>query len=233
MKSAFPGFPVEGIAFLRDLKKHNDREWFTPRKNIFEETVRMPMIALVRAIHGEMLRFAPEYVGEPARCVFRIYRDTRFSKDKTPYKTHIAAWFRRNGFEKNQGAGFYFSVSPEEIEIAGGLYAPDPPALLAVRQYISDNHEEFRESFASRRLRNLMGDIEGESVTRVPKGFDANHPAIDLLKRKQYVFFGSLDPALAATSGLFGEIVKRFEAMTPFVKLLNHALRVENKARLW
>ena len=103
MKNTFPGFPPEGIAFLRNLKKHNDREWFTPRKAVFEETVKKPMIELVGAIHREMLRFAPDYVGEPAKCVYRIYRDTRFSKDKTPYKTYASALFLRNGFDKYSG----------------------------------------------------------------------------------------------------------------------------------
>ncbi len=100
MKVSFQGFPKEGIAFLRALKKNNDREWFTPRKSTFEATVRQPMIELVGAIHSEMLRFAPQYVGEPAKCVYRIYRDTRFSKDKTPYKTYASALFLRNGFDK-------------------------------------------------------------------------------------------------------------------------------------
>jgi uncharacterized protein (TIGR02453 family) len=105
MKGSFPGFPKEGMAFLRALKKHNDREWFTPRKSTFEATVRQPMIELVSAIHREMLRFAPQYVGEPAKCVYRIYRDTRFSKDKTPYKTYASALFLRNGFDKPRAGG--------------------------------------------------------------------------------------------------------------------------------
>lgn len=130
MKNGFRGFSPEGIAFLRGLKQNNDREWFTPRKQIFEEQVRLPMIELVRALHGEMLRFAPQYVGEPAKCVFRIYRDTRFSKNKTPYKTHIAASFHHARAGKTSAAGYYFSVSPEEIELGGGLYMPEPAALL-------------------------------------------------------------------------------------------------------
>src|SRR5438874_4351629 len=81
MKNVFQGFSREGMAFLRDLKKNNDRQWFAPRKSVYEEQLRLPMIELVRAVHGDMLRFAPEYVGEPAKCVFRIYRDTRFAKD--------------------------------------------------------------------------------------------------------------------------------------------------------
>src|SRR3954469_17099222 len=109
MKSPFQGFTPGAIAFLRDLKKNNDREWFTPRKSVYEEQLRLPMIGMVRAVHGEMLRFAPEYVGAPAKCGFRIYRDTRFAKDKTPYKTHIAASFGRNGLEKNRGGMYYFS----------------------------------------------------------------------------------------------------------------------------
>jgi uncharacterized protein (TIGR02453 family) len=232
MKSTFPGFSPEGIAFLRDLKANNDREWFAPRKSIYEEHLRLPMIELVRAVHGEMLRFAPEYVGEPAKCIFRIYRDTRFSKDKTPYKTHIAASFWRNGMEKNRGAGYYFSVSPEEIEIAGGLYMPEPEVLLAVRQRIAGQHEAFRATFGAPRLKRLLGELQGESVTRAPKGFDPEHPAIDLLKRKQYCFFMMLDPTLAGTRKLFGEIVKRFEAMAPFISYLNHPLLGSGKKAL-
>src|SRR5579863_765980 len=113
MKSTFPGFPKEGITFLRALKKNNDRDWFTPRKAEFEAAVKQPMIELVSAIHREMMRFAPQYVGEPAKCVYRIYRDTRFSKDKTPYKTFASALLLRNGFDRHAGsAGVYFSVSP-------------------------------------------------------------------------------------------------------------------------
>src|SRR5580658_7327560 len=99
----FQGFPAEGIAFLRSLKKNNDREWFTPRKETFEEKVKKPMIELVGAIHEEMARFASDYVGEPAKCVYRIYRDTRFSKDKTPYKTFASALLLRKGFDKYTG----------------------------------------------------------------------------------------------------------------------------------
>lgn len=92
MPNAFPGLRAEGLRFLAQLVKNNDREWFLPRKERFEQLLRQPMLKLVTHVHREMLKFAPEYVGEPAKCVFRIYRDTRFSKDKTPYKDHIAAF---------------------------------------------------------------------------------------------------------------------------------------------
>jgi uncharacterized protein (TIGR02453 family) len=225
MKNTFPGFPPEGMAFLRNLKKHNDREWFTPRKAVFEETVKKPMIELVSAIHREMLRFAPDYVGEPAKCVYRIYRDTRFSKDKTPYKTYASALFLRNGFDKYSGcAGYYFAISPENIEIAGGIYTPDRDVLQAVRQHIADNHKDFRRTFETAKVRKLFGELSGESLTRVPKGFAADHPAADLLRRKHYLLDAHADAALSTTPKLLGEIVTRIEAMTPFIEFLNGPL---------
>jgi uncharacterized protein (TIGR02453 family) len=219
MKAAFRGFAPEAIAFLGDLKKHNDRDWFTPRKHIYEEHLRLPMIELVRALHREMLRFAPQYVGEPAKCVFRIYRDTRFSKNKTPYKTNIAASFRYS--RAGNGAGFYFSVSPEEIELGGGIYMPEPATLLAVRQKVAGHHRAFRATFESPKVKKLMGELYGETAARAPKGFDPEHPAIELIKRKQFCLFATLDASLATTSKLAPEIVKRFEAITPFIDFLN------------
>jgi uncharacterized protein (TIGR02453 family) len=183
------------------------------------------MIELVSAIHREMQRFAPEYIGEPSKCVYRIYRDTRFSKDKTPYKTYVSALLLRRNFDKYAGsAAYYFAISPENIEVAGGIYTPDRDTLLAVRQHIAEHHKEFRPTFERAKIRKLFGELWGESTTRVPKGFDADHPAADLLRRKQYLLEGKIDPKLATTPKLFGEIVARIEAMTPFVEFLNRPL---------
>jgi uncharacterized protein (TIGR02453 family) len=231
MKSAFKGFPAEGMAFLRDLKKHNDRDWFTPRKPIFEEKLRQPMIELVGAIHSEMARFAPQYIGEPVKCVYRIYRDTRFSKDKTPYKTFVSALMLRNNFTRHDGcAGYYFSISPEEIEVAGGVYRPDRDTLLTVRQHIAANTAAFRATYENRKVKKLLGELQGESLSRAPKGFAVDHPATDLLKRKDYLLDTQLDPKLATTSRLLGEVVARIEAMTPFIEFLNQPL-LRHKAR--
>jgi uncharacterized protein (TIGR02453 family) len=224
-KPAYGGFPKEGISFLRALKKNNDREWFTPRKAEFETHVKQPMIELVAAIDREMMRFAPQYVGEPAKCVYRIYRDTRFSKDKTPYKTFASALLLRNGFTKNMGsAGIYFSISPTEIEVAGGVYMPDRDVLLALREYIAENHRQFRATFATPKVKRLFGELWGDSMSRVPKGFDAEHPAADLIRRKNYVLSAQLDPKIATTPKLLAEIVARIEAMTPFLDFLNKPL---------
>ncbi len=230
--SAFPGFPAEGIAFLKALKKHNDRDWFNARKSVFEEKVRKPMLDLVRAVHAHMLPYAPEYVGDPAKSIFRIYRDTRFSKDKTPYKTHIAAYFSRNGLGKDSGAGFYFYASPEEAGVAGGLYHPPPDELLSVRRMIADDADAFRELFENRHMKKLFGELGGEALSRPPKGFDPDHPAIHLLKHKSFVLHMKFEPAIATTPRFYKEIVTRIEALAPFVEYLNRPLVEKSRAKL-
>jgi len=224
MRVPFPGFPAEGIRFLRALKKNNRREWFQPRKAIYEAQVKAPMLELVRALTAEMMQFAPAYVHGAEEAVYRVYRDTRFSPDKTPYKTYIAAVFTRRGFERHAGAGLYFAVSPKELEVAGGVYMPSAEHLRAIRLHLLDHHTEFRKLVRARPLRQLLGDLKGERLTRAPKGFPAEHPAADLIRAKQWLFWATLDPALATTPRLLGEIVSRFRAMTPAVDFLNAPL---------
>ncbi|MGE5568481.1 MAG: DUF2461 domain-containing protein [Rhodospirillales bacterium] len=230
MAAGFAGFPKEGIQFLRALKKNNRREWFQPRKHIYESQVRAPMLELAAALNAEMMEFAPAYVREPAEAVFRIYRDTRFSHDKTPYKTHIAAVFTRRGYARHAGAGLYFSVAPDEVEVAAGVYMPTPETLRAIRLHLLEHHEEFRRIISAEPLRELMGELQGERLTRVPKGCPADHPAADLVRYKQWLFWTLLDPPLALTPKLFDEIVARFRVLTPFVEFLNLPLRGAKQA---
>src|SRR5690242_13126687 len=229
VKSGFQGFPAEGVQFLRSLTRNNLREWVDPRKHIYDEQVKAPMAELVGALCAEMMHFGPHYVAEPAKAIYRIYRDTRFSKDKTPYKTHIAAVFPRRGLEKHAGAGLYFSISPQGIEIAGGVYMPGPEQLLAIRTWLAENHTEFRK--ASRGPEKLMGKLYGDSLQRVPKGFDAAHPAASLIKMKQWLYDLTLDAKLATSAKLAPEILKRFRAMAPVLELLNTPLRAKIRNR--
>jgi|SRR5579871_1008062 len=223
MPSGFPGFPPEMFQFFRNLKRNNRREWFQPRKELFERHVKLPMTELVVALNTEFMKFAPEYVTDPKKAIFRIYRDTRFSPDKSPYKTHLGASFGRRGGGM-QGGGFYFGVSTEGVEIAGGIYHPEPNALLAVRMHIAENHERFREILSHRQVKKLFGGLQGDELTRVPKGFDAAHPAADLIKKKDWLLGFSLEPEVAITPRLFKELLDRFRAMSPFIEYLNQAL---------
>jgi uncharacterized protein (TIGR02453 family) len=225
LKAAFPGFPPEAMQFFRGLSRHNTREWFQPRKELFDKHVKEPMVNLVNALNAELAKFAPDYVSDPKKAIFRIYRDTRFSNDKTPYKDHIAASFGRRGLEKTGAGGLYFSVNHKTIEIAGGIYHPPPETMLAVRTHIADTHEEFRRLLSDKKLRKLMGDLQGDQLTRVPKGFDSCHPAADLIKKKDWILFITLEPTLATDPRLLGEIVTRFRPLAPVIEYLNAPLR--------
>ena len=218
-------FPPEALTFLRGLARNNDRDWFNARKQTYETKLKAPMLDIVEAINAELMDFAPEHVTDPKRAIYRIYRDTRFSNDKTPYKTHIAAIFPKKGLEKHAGASFYFHLSPKELGIAGGLYMPGPEELLAVRTYLSENHTAFLK--AAKAPEKLLGKLHGDAVKRMPKGFDPESPAADLVKQKQWLYWVELDPKIATTPKLVTEIVKRFRAAAPVVAMLNAPLKLK------
>jgi uncharacterized protein (TIGR02453 family) len=225
VSTGFPGFPPEALQFFRGLARNNHRDWFLPRKPLFEEKVKRPMYELVDAVNGALKRFAPEYVTDPAKAVYRFYRDTRFSKDKSPYKDHIAASFRPRGSCDGASAGYYFAVSHKEVAIGGGIYMAMPETLLAVRGHLAENHEQFRKLIGAKKVRQLLGEMHGEQLTRVPKGFRADHPAADLLRYKQFLFYIEMPPDAATTPQLYDDIVERFRAITPFLSFLNAPLK--------
>jgi uncharacterized protein (TIGR02453 family) len=229
MPTAFGGFSDDMLRFFRALKRNNRREWFQPRKHLFEQHVKMPMLDLVGAINAELAKFAPDYVTEPKKAVFRIYRDTRFSADKTPYKTQIAASFARRGGDRLGAGGFYFSVSHETIEVAAGIYHPERDITLAVRNHIAETHEELARILADKKTLKLAGALQGEALTRSPKGFDPDHPAAEFIKMKSWIFDVTLDPGLATSNKLPAEIAARFRAMAPLLHYLNRPL-VKRKA---
>jgi uncharacterized protein (TIGR02453 family) len=232
MSYGFAGFPKEGLKFLGALKKNNNREWFQAHKQTYEEKVKAPMLGLIGEVNAALAEFAPDYVSDPAKAFYRIYRDTRFSPDKTPYKTHVAAIFMPRGLVKHASASLYFQVSPSEVGLAGGIYMPGPEQLLAERNYLAANHERLRLLLRDGRLRELMGELSGDELTRVPKGFAADHPAADLLRMKQWYMWTELEPGLAATPKLLGELTKRFRVMIPLVEFLNEAFKPRRAGRL-
>ena len=224
MSLGFPGFPDEGTKFLRSLKRNNRREWFQPRKHLYEQHVKAPMLELVAALNTGLNRFAPEYVTDPAKAIFRIYRDTRFSADKTPYKTHVAASFSRRGPDRLKTGGFYFSIAPDQIEIAAGIYHPEPDTMLAIRTHIAETHAELRKLLSQKKTRQLAGELQGGTLTRAPKGFDPAHPAIAWIKMKDWILDVTLEGSLAASPKLYDEILSRFRAMAPVIDYLNRPL---------
>ena len=231
MLVGFNGFPQEAPKFLRSLKRNNRREWFQPRKHLYEQHLKSPLLELVAALNAGLSRFAPDYVTDPAKAIFRIYRDTRFSADKTPYKTHIAASFSRRGPERLKSGGFYFSIAPDQIEVAGGIYHPEPDTMLQIRTHIAETHAELRRILANKKTRLLLGQLHGAELTRAPKGFDPAHPAIAWIKMKDWTLGAAIDPSLATSSRLYGEILDRFRAMAPLIEYLNRPLLARKPSR--
>jgi uncharacterized protein (TIGR02453 family) len=229
MTSRFPGFPPEALRFFRGLARNNKREWFLPRKPLFEEKVKEPMRQLVDALNIALHDFAPEYETDPDKAIFRIYRDVRFSRDKKPYKEHIAATFHRRGTTSHGQAGYYVAISHKEVAIGGGVYAPEPPELLAIRQRIAKRYEEFRRILAARLVSKLLGNLHGDQLSRVPRGFEADHPAADLLRFKYYILYAELKPSLATSPKLYTQIVDRFRVMVPFLQFLTESFTTKEK----
>jgi uncharacterized protein (TIGR02453 family) len=211
----------EGLAFLRNLARHNDREWFTPRKAIFEAELKEPMLAIIRKVNEAMESFAPIFVRPAEKCLFRIYRDTRFSADKKPYKTHVAAWWSHQGLEKTSGAGYYFHIDAREVIIAAGAYMPEKDQLAAIRHWLLDHHAEFRKVLRSAAIRKAFSEFEGDSLSRSPKGFPSEHPAMDLIKCKQWGLSASLSASAALKPDFAATIVRHFKLVAPVVEALN------------
>jgi uncharacterized protein (TIGR02453 family) len=215
---------AEGLAFLRNLARHNDRDWFTPRKPIFEAELKEPMIAIIRKITDAMTDFAPSFVRPAEKCLFRIYRDTRFSANKLPYKTHIAAWWSHQGMEKTSGAGYYFHISAKEVIIAAGAYMPEKDQLAAIRHWLLDHHAEFRKLLQKPAVRRAFTEFEGNALTRPPKGFPCEHPGMDLIRCRQWGLAATLPASAALESSLAATVIRHFKIAAPVVDALNTPL---------
>src|SRR5580698_1880299 len=164
--AAVPYFRPEALTFLRNLARHNDRAWFQPRKAVYEAELKEPMLAIIRKITDAMIDFAPNHVRPAEKSLFRIYRDTRFSNNKLPYKNHVAAWWSHQGMEKTSGAGYYFQVSPKGVVIAAGAYMPEKEQLAAIRIWLVENHVAFRAILNKPAVRKTFKEFEGEALTR-------------------------------------------------------------------
>lgn len=224
-------FSPEALKFLRGLARHNDRTWFDPRKPIYEREVRQPMLALIDEINHAFADFAPDHIRPPHKIMMRIYRDTRFDASRglpaKPYKTNAAAWWLRTGLEKTSGAGFYFHFSPKETIIAAGAYMPSPDQLLAIRRHIERNHKQLRAILGDKKVKAAMNEFDGHKLSRAPRGFPADSPALDLLVYRQWGVSATLPAEFATQPKLLKEIVRRFQLAAPLVDFLNAGITGE------
>jgi uncharacterized protein (TIGR02453 family) len=222
----FQAFPAAGIRFLAALKKNNKREWFQPRKPEFDELVHAPLLQLAETINAMLEKTSRDYAFLDARkALNRIYRDIRFSADKTPYQDHVSLLFPHQKLGKKVGAAVYVSLSSSEAMVAGGMFWGETSHLQAVREHLAAKHAEFLKILRSKPLQQTFGELSGESLQKTPKQFGADHPAADLLKRKQWLLMTRW-PAKRATETDFGpETVKAVKLLLPFVQFLNAPLQ--------
>jgi uncharacterized protein (TIGR02453 family) len=222
--AAAPHLRPEGLAFLRALARHNDREWFKPRKAVFDAELKEPMLAIIRKVSQAMESFAPAYLRPAEKCFFRIYRDTRFSSDKKPYKTHVAAWWMPPALQKTSGAGFYFQVSPKEVIVAAGAWMPEKDQLAAIRHWLLSHHAELHKLLQKAAVRKVFTEFEGNPLTRPPKGFPKEHPAMDLIRCRQWGLSTTLPAETALEANFAATLVRHFRLAAPLVDALNQPI---------
>jgi uncharacterized protein (TIGR02453 family) len=216
-------FTTKTLSFLRSLKRNNRREWFHERKDQYEMHCRAPMIAVIERLGIDLPAFAPDLVADPKISLFRQYRDTRFSGDKTPLKTHIAATFPNRKLGRLNGAGLYFEVAPSGVWIGGGLWSPDTSQLHLVREHVAANHRRLEAIVKSPGFKKL-GGLQGDTMTRVPRGFAKDHPAAAYLMHRQFLGFREEPAALAAASDFYKQLLWTLKTIVPLVTFLNEPL---------
>ena len=231
---AFRGFRPASLSYLRALKKNNRREWFEEHREEFVREVSEPMKALIEELDIRFASLAPEFVGDPKRSMFRIYRDVRFSKDKSPYKTHAALWIyhrapgRGVGKEIDGGAGFYVHLEPNASLIAAGLWMPPRPSLAKVREHFSEDLAGWKRAVTApavlKRTGGLVDDEPGILLKRLPRGFEEGHPAEKWLRYNSFTMHRTYTDAEMLSPKLVDKAMKDFALLVPMARWLNRAL---------
>lgn len=223
-------FTPAALRFFRQLATHNEKAWFEAHREEYELEVRAPMRELIEEMDVHLARLAPEIGGDPRRSMFRIHRDIRFSKDKSPYKTNAACWFYHRGASRGVGtessdgsAGFYFHLQPGKSFVGGGLWMPSRPQLTRLRTAIADDPTGFER--AVRALPKRYGGLSTESMlTRMPRGYPDSHPAAQWLRYQSFTSGRPVTDVQATSRTLPKLLARDFEGMVPLVRWLNGAL---------
>ena len=214
----FRGFSRGSIDFLAELAAHNDRSWFQPRKGDYEHLLKEPLEALCVALEERFQARRLPLQADPVHSPFRIYRDVRFSADKSPYKTHVAASFPWTG--EGGGVGGYFHMGPGEIMAGGGMWHPDPAALTAWRRAVDKDPNLVRAALESPAFVATYGQVEGDHLKRAPSGFPQDHPRAELLRLKDVTFGRPISDKEAFSPDLPDVLVDAYAAAVPVLALL-------------
>ncbi len=222
----FEGFPKDAVKFLKQLGKNNNRDWFAKNKPRYEELVLNPALELVTDIQGPLKKVTPHFLAVPKKSggsLMRIYRDTRFSKDKTPYKTNVGIHFRHEAGKNVHAPGFYFHIDPKEIFVGAGIWHPDNPTLTQIRTLIDDDPKRWKRTINNKSFKSTF-ELHGTSLKRPPRGFDENHPLINDLKRKDHIGLVQLTEKDILDKKLIDKLVSHFKTAKPYVRFLCDAI---------
>ena len=221
MTASFTGFPKEFFTFLEALSKNNNREWFNANKQRYETNVVAPVMDFITEVGHFLPPLSTAMIADTRRTggsMFRIYRDTRFSRDKRPYKENVGCQFRHVDGKNAHTPGFYVHLSPREVFIGGGIWRPDTPTLNRIRDAIVEHPSEWQTVLEDRDFSRYFGTLAmGDQLKRIPRGYEADHPYAEDLKRKDFTAFKDLDPASALSPEFMEEVKVAFTAASPLL----------------
>lgn len=222
-------FSPETLRFLNELRANNNRDWFNEHKSRYEQVVLDPALRFVIAMQEPLEQIAPRFVAVPRRVggsLMRIYRDTRFSKDKTPYKTNIGIQFRHELGKDVHAPGYYVHIDPEQAFIGAGMWRPHSEPLRKIRQRIADKEGEWLSILSDRGFRRHF-ELSGESLTRPPRGFDKEHPQIEHIRRKDFIAVKQISLDAAVGPGFRRRVTTAMKAAEPLMRFLCKAVDVQ------
>lgn len=227
MAAKFKGLPKDYFDFFNELRDNNNREWFGDNKRRFRESVQEPLASFVEAMAPKLKKVSRHFVADPrlnGGSVFRIYKDVRFSKDKSPYKTHGAVQFRHALGKDAHAPGFYVHLAPDEIFYGGGIWAPPAPNLLKIREAIRDKSAAWKKATSGEAFLKRFEGVSGASLTRPPRGFEAAAPMIEDIKRKSFFAMTKGKPAQTRKPAFADDVAAAFADAKPLMKFLCSAV---------
>jgi uncharacterized protein (TIGR02453 family) len=217
-------FTTDTFQFLRELKANNDRDWFAENKSRYEEQIKAPALRLIQAFGEELPAISPHFAATP-RSLYRIHRDTRFSKDKSPYKTSAGVHFRHEQAKTAHAPGYYLHIEPGSVFLGIGSWRPEAAALRMIREHIAESPQDWKRASRAKKFTERF-ELAGDSLKRPPKGFDPEHPQVEDLKRKDFIAVASVPDSFATAPDLPKRLAETFSAGSPYMRFLCEALGV-------
>ncbi|MCA9215617.1 MAG: DUF2461 domain-containing protein [Planctomycetales bacterium] len=227
-KNSFPGFDIDVLHFLHDLSQNNNRDWFEKNKQRYETAVREPALHFIESMVGPLKKVSPHFravAKKTGGSLMRVYRDTRFSNDKTPYKTNVGIHFRHEVGKDVHAPGFYFHIEPESVFLGAGIWHPDSETLSLIRDAIVEEPTKWKRGRDAKSFRDSF-HLTGDSLKRPPRGYDAEHKYIDDIKRKDFIGVRELEIDSLFDASITKLVADTFKASKPFVRFLCEAIDV-------